>query len=212
MNCSKISSYYQLPLASILPNMCLKALPEATFAWAPATRVSEQQRCKERTAAAARTRLQPQRARAPGRPGRDSPLASPSESPAASQSRAPSAHCAEPHPSAPVPLTQLSARWAEFCAQTMGKRTCTASLMPAKAPPLVGGTPSATELRHSLAPLVTRASVRLATGERRGEGTGASSRSAVKLALASSAATVSALSPCRGGLVGLEDVELLPSS
>ena len=195
--------------------MCLKALPEATFAWAPATRVSEQKRCKERTAAAAaRTRLQPQRARAPGRPGRDSPLASPSESPAASQSRAPSAHCAEPHPSAPVPLTQLSARWPEFCAQTMGKRTCTASLMPAKAAPLVGGTPSATELRHSLAPLVTGASVRLATGERRGEGTGASSRSAVKLALASSAATVSALSPCRGGpgLVGLEDVELLPSS
>ena len=27
--------------------MCLKALPEATFAWAPATRVSEQQRRKE---------------------------------------------------------------------------------------------------------------------------------------------------------------------
>ena len=199
-----------LPLASILPNMCLKALPEATFAWAPATRVSEQ-RCKERTVAAARTRLQPQRARAPGRLGRDSPLVSPSDSPAASQSRAPSARCAEPHLSAPVPLTQLSARWAEFWAQIMGIRTCTASLMPAKAALLVGGTPSATELRHSLAPLMTGASVRLATGDRRGEDTGA--RSAVKLALASPAATVSALSPCRGdpGLLGL-DVELLPSS
>lgn len=50
---SELSSKLSLlPLASILSNMCLKALPEATFAWTQAsTRLREQRRCKERTAA-----------------------------------------------------------------------------------------------------------------------------------------------------------------